>query len=71
MLVCSIYDIVIDKRVVARVIFRRFIVYGFRFNIFYRFDVRSIGIDVNSVVFMEDLVKNVVIVIYCIDLAYY
>lgn len=71
MLVCSIYDIVIDKCVVVCVIFRCFIVYGFCFNIFYCFDVCSIGIDVNSVVFMEDLVKNVVIVIYCIDLVYY
>lgn len=29
MLVCSTHDIVIDKRAVARVIFRRLIVHGF------------------------------------------
>lgn len=71
MLVCSTYDIVIDKRAVARVIFCCFIVHGFCFNTFYCFDARSTGIDANSAVFMEDLVKNVVIVTYCTDLAHY
>ena len=71
MLVCSTHDIVIDKRAVARVIFRRLIVHGFRFNTFHRFDARSTGINANSAVFMEDPVKNVVIVTHCTDPAHH
>ncbi|MNS78488.1 hypothetical protein D3C72_1121050 [compost metagenome] len=62
MLVGGPDDVVIDQGAIFGIVFGARVMHGFSLHTFYRFDTRCACIDANGAVFVEDPVKDIVVV---------